>query len=42
MVTSDIIPPINAIDKGEMDKYQWKNGKWMTQSEQSERDELNG
>jgi len=29
MVTSDIIPPINAIDKGELDEYQWKNGKWV-------------
>jgi hypothetical protein len=36
MVTSDIIPPIDAIDKGELDKYQWKNGKWVKQSEQSE------
>ena len=36
MVTSDIIPPIDAIDKGKLDEYQWKNGKWEKQSEQSE------
>ena len=29
MVTSDIIPPIDAIDKGELDEYKWKNGKWV-------------
>ena len=23
------IPPIDAIDKGELDEYQWKNGKWV-------------
>ena len=36
MVTSDIIPPINAIDKGELDEYQWKDGKWVRHLEQSE------
>ena len=33
MVTSDIIPPIEAIDKGELDEYKWKNGKWVKQSD---------
>ena len=36
LVTSDIIPPIQAIDKGEMDDYFLRDGKWMKRSEQSE------
>jgi hypothetical protein len=36
LVTSDIIPPIEAIDKGKLDKYIWKNGKWVIESKQSE------
>ena len=32
LVTSDIIAPIAAIDKGEMDEYVWKNGKWEERS----------
>jgi hypothetical protein len=36
LVTSDIIPPIDAIDKGKLDQYVWKNGKWVDQSKQSE------
>lgn len=36
MVMSDIISPIHAIDKGELDEYQWQNGKWVKQAEQSE------
>ena len=33
VVTSDILPPINAIDKGKLDDYMWKNGKWFKESE---------
>jgi hypothetical protein len=33
LVTSDIIPPINAIDKGELDDYMWRDGKWLKRSE---------
>jgi hypothetical protein len=36
LVTSDIIPPILAIDKGELDDYVWKDGKWEERSRQSE------
>jgi hypothetical protein len=36
LVTSDIIPPINAIDKGDLDVYEWKNGKWVERAERSE------
>jgi hypothetical protein len=32
VVTSDILPPINAIDKGKLDDYMWKNGKWFKES----------
>ena len=34
LVTSDIIPPIEAIDKGKLDGYVWTDGKWVQQSEQ--------
>ena len=34
LVTSDIIPLIEAIDKGKLDGYVWKDGKWVQQSEQ--------
>jgi hypothetical protein len=34
IVTSDIIAPIDAIDKGDLDEYQWKNGKWVKESKQ--------
>lgn len=33
LVTSDIIPPIDAIDKGELDDYLWRDGKWWKRSE---------
>jgi len=33
VVTSDILPPIEAIDKGTLDKYKWKNGKWYNELE---------
>jgi hypothetical protein len=33
LVTSDIIPPIDAIDKGRLDDYVWRDGKWWKQSE---------
>ena len=36
LVTSDILPPIQAIDKGEMDEYVWMDGKWLKWSEDSE------
>jgi hypothetical protein len=39
IVMSDIVPPINAIDKGELDEYQWVDGKWVKQAEQSEGNE---
>ena len=29
IVRSDIIPPIDAIDKGNFDQCVWKNGKWV-------------
>ena len=29
MVLSDIHPPIQAIDKGELDGYGWRDGKWV-------------
>jgi hypothetical protein len=32
VVTSDILPPIQAIDKGELDEYIWKDGKWIERS----------
>ena len=36
LVTSDIIPPINAIDKGELDDYIWRNGQWMERAKESD------
>jgi hypothetical protein len=36
LVTSDIIPPIDAIDKGKLDHYVWQDGKWVKQSEGQE------
>lgn len=36
VVTSDILPPIQAIDKGQLDEYMWTNGKWVKESQQSE------
>ena len=35
LVACDILPPIDAIDKGELDNYTWKDGKWEERSEQS-------
>ena len=35
LVTGDILPPIQAIDKGEFDDYIWKDGKWFARSETS-------
>ena len=35
LVVCDILPPIDAIDKGELDNYTWKDGKWDERSEQS-------
>jgi hypothetical protein len=32
VVTSDILPPIDAIDKGKLDDYIWKDGKWFKES----------
>jgi len=32
LVTSDILPPIQAIDKGELNEYIWKDGKWTERS----------
>jgi len=28
VVTSDLLAPIEAIDKGKLDEYEWTNGKW--------------
>jgi hypothetical protein len=36
LVISDILPPIEAIDKGKLDEYMWKDGKWVEQSKQSD------
>ena len=36
VVVSDILPPIQAIDKGQLDEYIWRDGKWVTESQQSE------
>ncbi len=36
LVTCDILPSINAIDKGELDGYVWKNGMWGERSEGQE------
>jgi hypothetical protein len=36
LVTSDILPPIQAIDKGELDEYVWRDGKWLNLPKQSE------
>jgi hypothetical protein len=32
VVTGDILPPIEAIDKGKLDDYIWKDGKWIKES----------
>jgi hypothetical protein len=32
LVTCDILPAIQAIDKGELDEYEW-DGKWMKSDE---------
>jgi hypothetical protein len=34
LVTSDILPPIQAIDKGELDQYVWSDGRWLNRSQQ--------
>ena len=39
IVTSDILPPIEAIDKGMLDGYRWIDGKWVEVSTQSESQE---
>jgi hypothetical protein len=39
LVTSDILPPINAIDKGELDEYIWRDGMWVERLKQSESQE---
>jgi hypothetical protein len=31
LITSDIIPPLNAIDKGELEDYMWRDGMWSKQ-----------
>ena len=31
LITADIIPAIDAIDKGELDDYIWKNGEWIVE-----------
>ena len=36
LVTSDILPPIQAINKGKMDEYVWMDGKWLKRSEDLE------
>lgn len=36
VATSDILPPIHAIDKGELDEYMWQNGQWVKESQESE------
>ena len=36
VVTSDILPPIQAIDKGQLDEYMWRNGQWVKESQQVE------
>ena len=28
LISSDIIPPIHALDKGEFDDYIWEDGEW--------------
>ena len=33
LVTSDIGPPIQSIDKGELDEYVWRDGKWSKLSD---------
>jgi hypothetical protein len=35
VVTSDILPPIDTIDKGELDEYRWTNGIWVKRSNNS-------
>ena len=34
LVTADILPPIEAIDKGELDEYLWMDGKWVEKEKQ--------
>jgi hypothetical protein len=36
LVTSDILPPILAIDQGKLDDYVWEDGKWSKESESRE------
>ncbi len=36
LVLSDIHPPIQSIDKEELDGYMWRDGKWLKLSEHSE------
>ena len=35
LVTSDILPAIDAIDKNKLDDYMWKDGQWVKRLEQS-------
>jgi len=35
LVTSDILPAIDAIDKNKLDDYMWKDGQWVKRPEQS-------
>lgn len=36
LVTSDILPAIQAIDKGELDDYVWRDGEWVQHDVNSE------
>ena len=36
LITSDILPPIQSIDKGELDEYMWKDRKWLKLLKDSE------
>jgi len=36
LVAEEIYPPINAIDKGEFNKFIFKDGKWESQSDGQE------
>jgi len=38
LIASDIIPPIEAIDKGKLDDYEWKNGKWVERKQSEGRE----
>ena len=33
LVAVDIVSPIQAIDKGKLDDYTWRDGKWWKESE---------